>query len=68
MTGSVLAAPASAPSAMTSPAQSAERDAVSPLELFFDLVFVFAVSQLSRDPPPPGRDAAWLTAQAQPAD
>jgi low temperature requirement protein LtrA len=32
---------------MTSPAQSVERDAVSPLELFFDLVFVFAVSQLS---------------------
>jgi low temperature requirement protein LtrA len=32
---------------MTSPAQSAQRDAVSPLELFFDLVFVFAVSQLS---------------------
>src|SRR5215216_7591984 len=35
------------PGAMTSPAQSVERDAVSPLELFFDLVFVFAVSQLS---------------------
>jgi low temperature requirement protein LtrA len=32
---------------MTSPGQSVERDAVSPLELFFDLVFVFAVSQLS---------------------
>jgi low temperature requirement protein LtrA len=32
---------------MTSPAQSVERDVVSPLELFFDLVFVFAVSQLS---------------------
>jgi low temperature requirement protein LtrA len=32
---------------MTSPAQSVQRDAVSPLELFFDLVFVFAVSQLS---------------------
>jgi low temperature requirement protein LtrA len=32
---------------MTSPAQSVERDAVSPPELFFDLVFVFAVSQLS---------------------
>jgi low temperature requirement protein LtrA len=32
---------------MTSPAQSVPRDAVSPLELFFDLVFVFAVSQLS---------------------
>jgi low temperature requirement protein LtrA len=32
---------------MTSPAQSIQRDAVSPLELFFDLVFVFAVSQLS---------------------
>jgi len=29
------------------PAQSVERDVVSPLELFFDLVFVFAVSQLS---------------------
>jgi low temperature requirement protein LtrA len=29
------------------PAQSAEREEVSPLELFFDLVFVFAVSQLS---------------------
>jgi hypothetical protein len=35
---------------MTLPAQSqsVERDAVSPLELFFDLIFVFAVSQLSR--------------------
>jgi low temperature requirement protein LtrA len=32
---------------VTSPAQPVERDAVSPLELFFDLVFVFAVSQLS---------------------
>jgi low temperature requirement protein LtrA len=32
---------------MTSPAQSVQREAVSPLELFFDLVFVFAVSQLS---------------------
>jgi low temperature requirement protein LtrA len=32
---------------MTSPAHSVQRDAVSPLELFFDLVFVFAVSQLS---------------------
>jgi low temperature requirement protein LtrA len=32
---------------MTSPAQSVQQDAVSPLELFFDLVFVFAVSQLS---------------------
>jgi hypothetical protein len=32
---------------MTSPGQSVERDAVSPLELFFDLVFIFAVSQLS---------------------
>jgi len=32
---------------VTSPAQSVQRDAVSPLELFFDLVFVFAVSQLS---------------------
>lgn len=29
------------------PAESVEKDAVSPLELFFDLVFVFAVSQLS---------------------
>ncbi len=29
------------------PAQSAESEEVSPLELFFDLVFVFAVSQLS---------------------
>jgi low temperature requirement protein LtrA len=44
MTGSVRAR---RPSAMTSPAQSVERDAVSSLELFFDLVFVFAVSQLS---------------------
>src|SRR5512132_3076503 len=37
------------PCAMTLPGRSAglERDAVSPLELFFDLVFVFAVSQLS---------------------
>ena len=35
------------PNAMTSPAQSVQREAVSPLELFFDLVFVFAVSQLS---------------------
>src|SRR5829696_6203075 len=35
------------PGAMTSPAQSVQRDAVSPLELFFDLVYVFAVSQLS---------------------
>ena len=33
---------------MTSPGQSFERAAVSPLELVFDLVFVFAVSQLSR--------------------
>jgi hypothetical protein len=32
---------------MTSPAQPVQREAVSPLELFFDLVFVFAVSQLS---------------------
>ena len=32
---------------MTLPAQSREKDEVSPLELFFDLVFVFAVSQLS---------------------
>ena len=32
---------------MTSPAQSVQREAVSPLELFFDLVFIFAVSQLS---------------------
>jgi low temperature requirement protein LtrA len=32
---------------MTSPAQSVQQDAVSPLELFFDLVYVFAVSQLS---------------------
>lgn len=32
---------------MTLPARSTEEDAVSPLELFFDLVFVFAVSQLS---------------------
>jgi low temperature requirement protein LtrA len=32
---------------MTLPAESVEKDAVSPLELFFDLVFVFAVSQLS---------------------
>jgi low temperature requirement protein LtrA len=32
---------------VTSPVQPVERDAVSPLELFFDLVFVFAVSQLS---------------------
>jgi low temperature requirement protein LtrA len=32
---------------VTSPAQSVQRDAVWPLELFFDLVFVFAVSQLS---------------------
>jgi low temperature requirement protein LtrA len=32
---------------VTSPGQSVGRDAVSPLELFFDLVFVFAVSQLS---------------------
>jgi low temperature requirement protein LtrA len=32
---------------VTSPGQSVERDAVSPLELFFDLVFIFAVSQLS---------------------
>jgi low temperature requirement protein LtrA len=32
---------------VTSPGQSVERDSVSPLELFFDLVFVFAVSQLS---------------------
>jgi low temperature requirement protein LtrA len=32
---------------MTSPAQSVQRDAVSTLELFFDLVFVFAVSQFS---------------------
>jgi len=32
---------------MISPAQSVQREAVSPLELFFDLVFVFAVSQLS---------------------
>jgi low temperature requirement protein LtrA len=32
---------------MTSPGQSVQQDAVSPLELFFDLVFVFAVSQLS---------------------
>jgi low temperature requirement protein LtrA len=32
---------------MTSPAQSVQRDAVSPLELFFDLVFIFAVWQLS---------------------
>lgn len=32
---------------MRVPAQSVERDAVSPLELFFDVVFVFAVSQLS---------------------
>ena len=32
---------------MTSSAQSVQREAVSPLELFFDLVFVFAVSQLS---------------------
>jgi low temperature requirement protein LtrA len=32
---------------MTSPGQSVQREAVSPLELFFDLVFVFAVSQLS---------------------
>jgi low temperature requirement protein LtrA len=29
------------------PGQSVEQDAVSPLELFFDLVFIFAVSQLS---------------------
>jgi low temperature requirement protein LtrA len=32
---------------MTSPAQSVQRDAVSPLELFFDLVFTFTVTQLS---------------------
>ena len=32
---------------MTLPAQSRDKDEVSPLELFFDLVFVFAVSQLS---------------------
>jgi low temperature requirement protein LtrA len=32
---------------VTSPGQSVERAAVSPLELFFDLAFVFAVSQLS---------------------
>jgi low temperature requirement protein LtrA len=32
---------------MTSPAQSVQRDAVSPLEPFFDLVFVFALTQLS---------------------
>ena len=32
---------------MTSPAQSVARNAVSPLELFFDLVFVFALTQLS---------------------
>jgi hypothetical protein len=35
---------------VTLPAQSTEEDAVSPLELFFDLVFVFAVSQLSHHP------------------
>jgi low temperature requirement protein LtrA len=29
------------------PGQSPEKDEVSPLKLFFDLVFVFAVSQLS---------------------
>ena len=33
--------------AMTSPGQSVDRDAVSPLELFFDVGLVFAVSQLS---------------------
>jgi hypothetical protein len=32
---------------MTLAAQSLEEDEVSPLELFFDLVFVFAFSQLS---------------------
>jgi low temperature requirement protein LtrA len=32
---------------MTSPAQSVQREAVSPLELFSTWVFVFAVSQLS---------------------
>ena len=32
---------------MTSPEQPVQRDAVSPLELFFDLVFVFALTQLS---------------------
>jgi low temperature requirement protein LtrA len=32
---------------MTSPAQPVQREAVSPLELFFDLVFVFALTQLS---------------------
>jgi low temperature requirement protein LtrA len=32
---------------MRLPAQSVEQNAVSPLELFFDLVFVFAVAQLS---------------------
>ena len=32
---------------MTSLGRSVEREVVSPLELFFDLVFVFAVSQLS---------------------
>jgi low temperature requirement protein LtrA len=36
---------------MTSPAQSVQREVVSPLELFFDLVFVFAVSQLSHHLP-----------------
>jgi low temperature requirement protein LtrA len=32
---------------LTLPAQSVEQDTVSPLELFFDLVFIFAVSKLS---------------------
>src|SRR6478672_11050265 len=36
--------PASLPNALRSPGQTYE---VTPLELFFDLVFVFAVSQLS---------------------
>jgi low temperature requirement protein LtrA len=32
---------------MTLPAQSLDKDEVSPLKLFFDVVFVFAVAQLS---------------------
>jgi low temperature requirement protein LtrA len=32
---------------MTTPAEVMEEREVSPLELFYDLVFVFAVSQLS---------------------
>jgi low temperature requirement protein LtrA len=31
---------------MISPAQSVQRDSVSPLELFFDLALIFAVWQL----------------------